>query len=179
MQRGEILRSLLGLGRLGPQMSVGFLAEPSADQSIRLLKLRVSLDLLRHWRAVEAEFRARAGPRASFVSFVSFACACLWLTWRPFLQAWDDKWKEILERDRHQCTSPVCERHDVTLHHLEFRAHGGTDAPENLTSGCSWCHIEGIHRGRLKAEPPASRVRWTIGREPIMVVEGREKKIVG
>lgn len=173
VQRGDFLRSLLGLGKAGPQMSVGFLAEPSAYQPARLLKLRVSVELLRHWRAVEAEFRTRAGPRASFVSF---ACACLWLTWRPYLERWDDKWKEIFRRDRHVCTSPVCERRDVTLHHLEYRAHGGTDAPENLASGCAWCHLEGIHGGRLKAEPPASRMKWTIGRQPILVVEGREKK---
>ena len=114
-----------------------------------------------------------AGPRASFVSF---ACACLWITWRPYVEAWEDKWKETYQRDRHRCTSPVCERHDVTLHHLQFRAHGGTDEPRNLTSACSWCHLDGIHRGRLKVAPPASRMRWTIGREPIMVVEGREKK---
>jgi len=26
------------------------------------------------------------------------------------------------------------------------------------------CHLDLVHGGRITAEPPASRVRWTIGR---------------
>ena len=37
---------------------------------------------------------------------------------------------------------------------------------------CARCHLEGIHRGRIKVEPPAPGVRWWIGERPIMKVEG-------
>jgi hypothetical protein len=61
----------------------------------------------------------------------------------------------------------------VTPHHLVFRAHGGGDEDENVASLCVWCHLRGIHEGRIAAEPPASRIRWRIGRTGTLSIEGR------
>jgi 5-methylcytosine-specific restriction endonuclease McrA len=63
----------------------------------------------------------------------------------------------------------------VTPHHLVFRSKGGGDELENLVSLCTWCHLFGVHAGLIRAEPPASNVRWELGREAILVVEGRTK----
>jgi 5-methylcytosine-specific restriction endonuclease McrA len=79
----------------------------------------------------------------------------------------------VYRRDAFRCTSPVCTRRDVTPHHLRFRSLGGGEERENLTSLCVWCHLHGIHEGRIAAEPPASRIRWRIGRRGTLRVEGR------
>lgn len=48
----------------------------------------------------------------------------------------------------------------------------------NLTSPCPWCHLDGVHLGRIRVtgEAPGELV-WTIGRTPIMEVRGREKRL--
>jgi hypothetical protein len=56
-----------------------------------------------------------------------------------------------------------------------FRAHGGGDEDENVASLCVWCHLHGLHEGRIGAEPPASRIRWRIGRNGTLRVEGRTR----
>ena len=168
VQSGELLRTWLEAA--GPQMSVTLQTGPGAGD--RQLRLSISPALHAHWLEVEEEFRRVAGPHASFVAFMCFS---LWSTWQPFLGAWEDGWKPIYQRDRHRCTSPVCGRHDVTPHHLRFQAHGGGDEDENVTSLCAWCHLYGIHEGRLDAQPPASAIRWSIGRAPLIVVHGRER----
>ena len=38
------------------------------------------------------------------------------------------------------------------------------------------CHLELVHLGRLAAAPPAEHVRWTLGRRPLLVVDGRERR---
>ena len=79
-------------------------------------------------------------------------------------------------RDVFRCASLVCTRRDVTPHHLVFRSHGGGDEDENVASLCAWCHLEGVHRGGIGAEPPASHIRWRIGRSGTLRVEGRARK---
>ncbi|MCK6549581.1 HNH endonuclease, partial [Myxococcota bacterium] len=191
VQSGEVVRPYALAGAPGPQTSVSLSAvepsanalgrvEPSADDeapssrapSVCVLRLSISADLWAHFRAVGNLYWSVAKEPQRFVGFL---CASLWRSWLPFLEAWDDKWKHIFQRDRHRCTSPVCERHDVTAHHVRFQAHGGTDEPDNVTSLCPFCHLEGIHRGRLRATGSASKLTWTIGREPILRVQGREK----
>jgi hypothetical protein len=81
----------------------------------------------------------------------------------------------VYRRDAFRCTSPVCTRRDVTPHHLKFRSHGGGDDAENVASLCVWCHLHGVHEGRIRAEPPASRIRWRIGRAGTLCVEGRTR----
>jgi hypothetical protein len=167
VQSGEVVRPY-ALASVEPtQTSVGLQTPEEASRGMRPLRLRMSVDLFADWRRVEAEYRDLGGAPQTFVGFL---CATLWETWLPFLETWDDKWKDTFRRDLHRCTSPVCDRHDVTAHHVQFRAHGGDDDPENLTSGCAFCHLEGIHRGRLKAEGRASKLTWTIGRDPILRV---------
>ncbi|MCK6549691.1 HNH endonuclease [Myxococcota bacterium] len=204
VQSGEVVRPYALAGVIAPQTSVGLvdgtversedavdpaaaavaLPVPSLDpdspaavlRDARPMQLRISTDLFAEWRRVEAEYLALGGERRTFVPFL---CAALWDAWLPFLETWDDKWKEVFRRDLHRCTSPVCSRHDMTAHHVRFRAHGGGDTLDNLTSGCAFCHLEGIHKGRLQAEGRAPRLTWTIGREPILRIRGREKVELG
>lgn len=83
----------------------------------------------------------------------------------------------IYLRDGYRCRSPVCSRRDVTPHHLRFRSRGGGDEPDNLATVCSWCHLFGIHGGRIRAEGTARRIRWELGPtgEPCVVVDGRDR----
>ena len=71
---------------------------------------------------------------------------------------------------------PAWTRRDVTPHHLRFQSHGGGHEYKNVAALCSWCHLEGIHGGRIKAQPPASAIHWRFGRpgEVPLVVRGRE-----
>ncbi len=165
VQSGELFRSMLGAQNLGPQTSVALSAvlddRSRAPNGVPPVFLRLSNELYEHWRRIEAEFHALAGAKRSFLGFM---CTSLWSTWLPYLEAWDDKWAELYRRDRHRCQNPVCGRRDVTPHHIVFRAHGGTDALENMVSLCSWCHLEGVHRGRIRVEGRAGELRWQIGR---------------
>ena len=170
VQSGELLRPILEAVGHGPQMSVT-LRTVGPGSGGRQLRLTMSAGLYAHWIEVEEAFQRVAGKQASFIAFLCFS---LWSTWLPFLEVWSDEWKEIYRRDRHRCTSPVCARHDVTPHHLTFQGHGGGDEEENVTSLCSWCHLHGIHAGRLHAAPPASAIHWSIGRAPLMAVHDRE-----
>jgi hypothetical protein len=99
----------------------------------------------------------------------------VWRTWLPYVESFDTEAKDVHLRDRLQCTSPVCERHDVTPHHVVFQAYGGSDDPSNVTSACSSCHIHGVHEGRIKVTGAAPNLEWVLGRDPILVVRGREK----
>jgi hypothetical protein len=173
VQTGELLRSHVLSSPRPPQMFVTLISAPEARSGTRRpLQLSISPEVFSHWRVVEHQFRDLAGADASFVAFM---CTSLWETWVPFVSAWADKWKNVYNRDRHRCTSPVCERRDVTPHHVRFQAHGGGDEPDNVTSSCAWCHLEGIHRGRLRAQGSADRLDWSIGRDPILEVAGRGK----
>lgn len=181
VQSGALFRSLLGAHNPGPQTSVTLQIPDSSrsagggapDQPAPPLSLYLSDELVQHWRTVEAEFQAMAGPGQSFLGFL---CMSLWVTWLPFLEAWEDKWADVYRRDRHRCQNPVCRRRDVTPHHLVFQAHGGGDEPENVISLCSWCHLHGVHEGRIQVDGRASALRWRIGRPPVMeVVRGRRR----
>jgi hypothetical protein len=116
------------------------------------LRLRVHGDLLVQYRELERIHRQTL-PNTSFIQFI---CASFWRTWVPSLGV-SDKWESIYRRDRYRCTSPVCHQRNVTLHHVQYRARGGTDDPDNLTSPCAFCHLEGEHGGRLKILPPRLR----------------------
>jgi hypothetical protein len=111
------------------------------------------------------------------IPFFRFLCRTLIETWKSSLGS-DVAYAPIYARDRYRCRSPVCSRMDVTPHHLKFRSAGGDDTDENVASLCVWCHLDGIHGGRLSATPPASSIQWRIGREPHTEVEGRRRKRV-
>ena len=104
--------------------------------------------------------------------FFEFLCRHFLAVWAPTTLT-DVKYAHIYRRDAFKCSSPVCERHDVQPHHLKFRSAGGGEDDENLTSLCTWCHLEGVHGGRIRVAPPASRMRWDLGRG-FIEVHGRE-----
>ena len=127
------------------------------------LRMRVPGDLLLHYRQLERLHRQKL-PNESFIQFL---CTTFWQTWVPHLGT-SDKWEQIYRRDRYRCTNPVCHQRNVTLHHVKYRANGGTDAPDNLTTPCAFCHLEGEHGGRLKILPPGNDPTWLLGRHPII-----------
>jgi hypothetical protein len=132
------------------------------------LRMRASTACdFRHW---EALYRRHSLHRESFLRF---ACDLFTEVWCPRLP--EVAFGQIYARDRYRCQSPCCGRRDVTPHHLLFRSRGGGDADENLTSLCSWCHLEGIHRGQISAAPPASEICWSFGKVPHTVVLGRRR----
>ncbi len=136
------------------------------------LRLRVCESTLLLYRDVARAF-ARKHPTRRLLRGL---CEHFLSVWSPVIACTrEHKYAHIYERDAYTCTSPVCDRHDVTPHHLKFRSQGGGDEPENLASLCVWCHLEGVHGGRLRAEPRPQGVRWTIGRVAPMLVVDRDK----
>jgi hypothetical protein len=137
----------------------------------------------RFWRGLERVF-IRVNARVCRVpaSFLRFLCENFCRIWLPALRrelltetGEQPEYFRVYRRDVFRCASPVCTRRDVTPHHLEFRSHGGGDEDENVASLCVFCHLRGIHEGRIAADPPASRIRWRIGRTETLRVEGRTR----
>ena len=125
------------------------------------------------WYQLEALAR-RWLPRG--VSWLRFLCLTLWQAWQHLLGA-SVAYGHIYIRDRYRCTSPVCNRRDVTPHHIRFRSAGGSDEDDNLTSPCTWCHLFGVHGGRIRARGTAGEIHWEFGApsSPCLVVHGRER----
>jgi hypothetical protein len=96
---------------------------------------------------------------------------CLLTMAAHFVQVWKAHVKEIrtarrriLARDRHRCQVPGCSRPAVHLHHIEFRAHGGSDDPANLISLCAAHHLFGIHDERMNVSGTApDKLLWQFG----------------
>jgi hypothetical protein len=137
------------------------------------LRIRVPGDVLLHYRQLERLHRKKF-PNDSLIQFL---CTTFWQTWVPHLGT-SDRWEMIYRRDRYRCTSPVCQNRNVTLHHVAYRANGGTDDPNNLTCPCAFCHLQGEHGGRLKILPPGSDPTWILGRRPIMRIHRRERTLL-
>jgi hypothetical protein len=137
------------------------------------LRLRMSRATSAWWRGLEAQAR-RWLPCG--MSWLRFLCLSLWQAWRHLLGA-DVAYGQIYVRDRFRCSSPVCSRRDVTPHHLQFRSAGGSDEDDNVATICSWCHLEGVHGGRIRALGTARDIRWELGASgaPCLVVQGRER----
>ena len=153
-----------------PKEPVQISVDPSAKITLRI---RVPGDVLLHYRQLERAHRQKL-PNTSFIKFL---CTTFWRTWVPTLGV-SDKWEQIYRRDRYRCTNPVCHQRNITLHHVQYRATGGTDDPNNLTSPCAFCHLEGEHGGRLKILPPGSNPTWLLGRHPIMRIHRRERTLL-
>jgi len=135
------------------------------------LKIRVATGTRRYYRWLERMFQ-RHGPRG--VTFIRYLCVALIDSWRPRRSS-EHAYAAIYARDGHRCTSPVCSQRDITPHHLVFRSAGGDDTADNVTSLCVWCHLDGVHGGRLAVTPRASAMSWHIGRAAHTVVEGRRR----
>jgi hypothetical protein len=137
----------------------------------------------RFWRALERVFtRVSSRVCRQRTSFLGFLCGNFCRIWLPALRYERltesgelPAYFQVYRRDAFRCTSPVCTRRDVTPHHLQFRSRGGDDEDENVASLCVWCHLHGVHEGRIGAEPPASRIRWRIGRSGTLRIERRTR----
>ncbi|HVR18334.1 MAG TPA: HNH endonuclease, partial [Polyangiaceae bacterium] len=182
MSGGVSASATAGDGHGGSQMS-GVRSAARVGKSFGRVTLRWSVteNTYRFWRALERLFvRVRARVCRAPASFLRFLCENFCRTWLPALRQGCltesgalPEYFDIYRRDAFRCSSPVCRRRDVTPHHLVFRSHGGGDEAENVASLCSWCHLHGVHEGRIAAEPPASRIRWRIGRSGTLRVDGR------
>ena len=137
------------------------------------IRLRMSRESYVWWRGLEAQSR-RWLPAG--MSWLRFLCLSVWHGWSHLLGA-DVAYGQIYIRDRFRCTSPVCNRRDVTPHHLHFRSAGGSDEDDNVASVCTWCHLHGVHGGRIRARGPAQHIHWELGpsSEPSLIVRGRER----
>jgi len=157
----------------GIQMSAGR-RRPGGSAGRVPLRLRVSRDTYVWWRRLEAQAR-RWLPRG--MSWLKFLCLSLWRGWRHLLGR-NVAYGGIYVRDRYRCRSPVCSRQDVTPHHLVFRSAGGGDEASNVATVCSWCHLLGIHGGRIRAQGTAELIHWELGapEHPCLVVHGRERR---
>jgi hypothetical protein len=137
------------------------------------LRLRMSRANYIWWRGLEAQARPRLKPGLSWLRFL---CLSLWHAWQ-YLFGKSVAYARIYIRDRYRCTSPVCSRRDVTPHHLQFRSAGGTDEDHNITSPCTWCHLHGVHGGRIRARGAAPFIHWELGppSSPCLIVHGRDR----
>lgn len=137
------------------------------------LRLRMSRSTYVWWRALEAQARRWLPPDMSWLRFL---CLSMWQAWRHLLGS-SAAYSEIYERDCYRCGSPVCGRRDVTPHHLRFRSAGGSEAPANIRSLCTWCHLWGVHGGRIEATGTVPLILWKFGvGSPCLVVHGRERR---
>jgi hypothetical protein len=171
VRRVEDLERAVVTGKMSaPPVLPSRASAPPANVTLRLRVHASTARDFRHWEAIYLRHR---GSALSTTTFLRFACELFIDTWCP--QRAEVEYAQIYQRDRYRCQSPCCGRRDVTPHHLRFRSHGGDDSPENVTSLCTWCHLEGIHRGHISARPPASSLRWTYGRGAHTVVEGRRR----
>jgi hypothetical protein len=157
------------------QMSGGRLGARLAQRFGRVkLRFFVTERTYRFWRALERVFvRVSTRIYRTPMSLLRFLCETFCRIWLPALRHEKQAYDAIYRRDVFRCKSPVCTRRDVTPHHLVFRSHGGGDESDNVASLCVWCHLHGVHEGRIVAEPPASNIRWRIGRSGTLRVEGR------
>jgi hypothetical protein len=137
-----------------------------------VLRFRVSEATHRAYRGMEQVLRRHRPGEPSLLRFLCLALIDAWKHALPPRVAYG----HIYSRDRFRCSSPVCTRRDVTPHHMRYRSRGGDDSDENVISLCVWCHLEGIHGGRLRASGSASAVRWEIGRAPHTVVSGHDRE---
>lgn len=173
-QSGEPLaaraRAVLG------QMSVSREGEPDARSKLARVTYRlwVSEDTRDFWRAFERCFEDARCWLPEGTTLVSLLCVSFYGVWAHVLEP-KVAYGHIYARDGFVCQNPLCTRRDLTPHHLRFRSAGGGDEDENVVSLCTWCHLQGIHQGRIRAEPPASEIHWELGRPAVMVVKGRRK----
>ena len=146
------------------------LRPPRASVRVRI---RASEETILHFRQLEVAHE-RSGLGGSFVQFLVLG---FWAVWAPVLGR-TNACEPIMRRDNYVCTCPVCGKPAGPGHHIRFRAHGGGDEHENQTSPCPWCHLEGVHGGRLRVSGEApGKLVWVIGRTPIMEVHGRERRL--
>jgi hypothetical protein len=71
-------------------------------------------------------------------------------TWKPHVRRSRTLSEKIRDRDLGRCQVPGCSRRAVHAHHVNPRARGGGDEPENLVALCACHHLRGIHGGYIR-----------------------------
>ncbi len=72
--------------------------------------------------------------------------------------------KRVLKRTLGICAVPNCSNPAEHLHHIEFRSRGGSNAETNVIGLCAFCHLRGIHTGRITVVGEAGDLLvWRIG----------------
>jgi len=157
--------------QMSANSEAGMQSKRSAGRVV--VRWRVSLELRTWWHSLEACAR-RWLPRG--MGWVKFLCLTFWKVWSHMVGL-NVAWGQVYLRDCCRCSSPVCSRRDVTPHHLRFRSAGGGDEDDNMASLCTWCHLFGVHGGRIRATGSAGQIRWELGaREaPCVRVDGRQR----
>ena len=156
---------------------------PKRDQQISVidgagceLSFRVSAFVIAELHRQRAVFD-RVRPPDTPMTFVEFLCASLCMAWLPTVMRGNDvAYASVYQRDRWQCSNPMCDEPGREPHHVELRSRGGSDGDENVIATGHACHRPGIHGGRLGVTGPADDLTWTIGTDPVAVVRGRVKK---
>jgi len=96
---------------------------------------------------------------------LAIASAHFITTWGPSVTAKETPHRRVIARDGGCCQVPGCSRAAVHAHHIDFRSHGGSDAPENLVSACLVHHLRCLHQGRLRVTGTAPlALAWELGR---------------
>jgi hypothetical protein len=84
--------------------------------------------------------------------------------WKAHVKERMTRSKRIFARGRHRCQVPGCSRLAVHAHHIEFRAHGGSDDDSNLIGLCAAHHQHGIHDGLMRVSGTApDKLVWEFG----------------
>ncbi len=169
--------SVLGAGQTSASTEetrfVGRVPLAAAERGIGRVsvRLRVSRETFEFYRRLETAYsRWREGSE----SFLVFLCETMWATWGPTLES-DVAYAAIYERERFVCANPTCTRTDLTPHHVVFRSKGGGNEEENLAALCVWCHLEGVHGGKIAIRGAVPALEWEIGKRAVVVVRGRDR----
>jgi hypothetical protein len=85
-------------------------------------------------------------------------------TWEGAVKRRTTRSRRVLARDRGWCQVPGCSRAATQAHHVEPRARGGGDEPENQVALCAAHHLHGVHRGylRVRGQAPGA-LAWELG----------------
>jgi hypothetical protein len=84
--------------------------------------------------------------------------------WKAHVKERMTRRKRILIRDRHRCQVPGCSRPAAHLHHIEYRAQGGSNDDSNLLCLCAAHHLFGIHEERMRVTGKApDELVWEFG----------------
>jgi hypothetical protein len=157
-----------------PRSEVAAVIDGGCDPRLAMRKWTLKLNLpyreYLRWTGLEA-IHAQMGSAESFVESMLQA---VWEVWGHAVGL-ERAYEHIYVRDRHRCTNPTCRKRTLNPHHLKFRAHGGGEEDENLATLCPDCHLFGVHEAKIVVDPPASNMRWVLGRNATLVVQGREK----
>jgi hypothetical protein len=134
------------------------LCAPDVDlDATEELRWRLACDVAGLFLAVRETLRARLGvargPSRGWISDgevfdAMLDCALVAWTLRDPSAGRPDP---VVERDGWRCAVPGCtSRRNLHDHHLEFRSAGGSDAPENRVTLCSFHHLRCLHAGLLR-----------------------------